>query len=501
MTSPDVQALLREGIAAASAFQKQQNARNNSLIRRIKPAETAEQQRARKILLKVIELDQTNIPAWLWLSTVVNEAAEKRVCLENVLYLDPDNQPAQNGLKRLDQMQSAQTISPAVPLPPKPPQATLPQAEDATQPAVTDQTTSSPNGCPFCRQPLSLLTTICSHCHLPLTVDCPACEYRVDVEQDTCPDCGLSLGNHHTGPAYFAELAALYQRHQRSPKAIEAWQAVEQLDPNYPHLRLNLGQLQATERRAEAAIPNLRQAIDQEPDPVPALLTLGNIYQDRRRWSEAEALYRQILSTAPQASDGHFALGWLLMEQGQFKSAQSYLQKATKLDPEHGQAWLRLAQLYDQLGKKKQAARAYHQATNLLSSSSLENLRAQRRLNAIRPSTPQMMNDNWGELLRQMSGPVLICVLAALLDAGLRPWWVPLSGWLAIVLAIVGAFLWVSGSSLPRNPLIYALLGEEGSTTANLHFSLALIGAVCWLLAFGIIIYPINQPFPEIPTL
>ena len=82
MDQSQIDALLRQGIAAAKAGQTEQ---------------------ARQILLRVVELDETNVQGWLWLSSVVVDPAEKFTCLHNVLTLDPDNRPAQLGLARLDQ--------------------------------------------------------------------------------------------------------------------------------------------------------------------------------------------------------------------------------------------------------------------------------------------------------------------------------------------------------------------------------------------------------------
>ncbi len=103
------------------------------------------------------------------------------------------------------------------------------------------------------------------------------------------------------------------------------------------------------------------------------------------------------------------------------------------------------------------------------------------------------------ELIRQLTGPIVICILAALLDAGLRPWWMPWTGWLAIFLAIVGAFLWVSGTSIPNNPVTRQLFGEQGNVSSELRLLMAIFGAVCWLFALGLILWPIGQSMPEFP--
>lgn len=79
----------------------------------IEAARDYETDRAREILIRVIELDQYNEKAWLWLSSVAETAADKEVCLENALYINPDNTYAAMGLQHLRQ-QSASTPSPSI---------------------------------------------------------------------------------------------------------------------------------------------------------------------------------------------------------------------------------------------------------------------------------------------------------------------------------------------------------------------------------------------------
>lgn len=56
---------------------------------------------AQKLLLRVIELDEQNELAWLWLSGAVDDPADQEVALENVLALNPNNGAAQAGLRML----------------------------------------------------------------------------------------------------------------------------------------------------------------------------------------------------------------------------------------------------------------------------------------------------------------------------------------------------------------------------------------------------------------
>lgn len=57
---------------------------------------------ARKLLLTLLDEDEQNEKAWLWLSSVVESSEDKRICLENVLTINPANAAAIRGIQRLD---------------------------------------------------------------------------------------------------------------------------------------------------------------------------------------------------------------------------------------------------------------------------------------------------------------------------------------------------------------------------------------------------------------
>jgi hypothetical protein len=79
-TRPEVNRLLAKGVASAKAGQRTE---------------------AYNIFLDVIELDRHNELAWLWLSTVTENPEDQRVCLENVLTINPDNTAARERLAAL----------------------------------------------------------------------------------------------------------------------------------------------------------------------------------------------------------------------------------------------------------------------------------------------------------------------------------------------------------------------------------------------------------------
>ena len=76
----DIETTLRQAVAAAKA------------------GRTAE---ARHLLEAVLDADQHNEQAWIWMSSVVDSDEERVICLENVLTINPQNETARKGLVAL----------------------------------------------------------------------------------------------------------------------------------------------------------------------------------------------------------------------------------------------------------------------------------------------------------------------------------------------------------------------------------------------------------------
>jgi tetratricopeptide (TPR) repeat protein len=73
---------LRAGIAAAKAGRRDE---------------------ARRLLMRVIEVNERSEQAWLWLSGVVDSDDDRLICLENVLTLAPDDAQARAGVRWLEE--------------------------------------------------------------------------------------------------------------------------------------------------------------------------------------------------------------------------------------------------------------------------------------------------------------------------------------------------------------------------------------------------------------
>ncbi|MBZ0304366.1 MAG: hypothetical protein K8J31_31810, partial [Anaerolineae bacterium] len=92
-----VKQLLREGIEAARA---------------------GDRAKARDKFEQVTELDENNEKAWFYLAQVVETDDEKRVCLGNVLVINPDNEKARQQMDRLEnklrEAKAAEEVIPGV---------------------------------------------------------------------------------------------------------------------------------------------------------------------------------------------------------------------------------------------------------------------------------------------------------------------------------------------------------------------------------------------------
>ena len=110
-TQQQLEQWLQEGIVAAKAGRLEQ---------------------ARFRLLDVVEQDQANEVAWYWLYQVFNHLDDKRICLENLLTINPRNQWARDELRRL--MATAQS-------PPRRP-APTPKAKARQRPKETSAVAS-----------------------------------------------------------------------------------------------------------------------------------------------------------------------------------------------------------------------------------------------------------------------------------------------------------------------------------------------------------------------
>ncbi len=134
----------------------------------IQAAKAGEREKAHQLLMKIVEQDEKNETAWLWLSGTVKTKEDRQICLENVLAINPDNEIAKKGLKKLG------VIPPPAPPPTEEekPEAwdqpvydvVLPEATDPRKPKFQDAWSSSADLCAYCAQPVQRSDRRCPKC-------------------------------------------------------------------------------------------------------------------------------------------------------------------------------------------------------------------------------------------------------------------------------------------------------------------------------------------------
>src|SRR5690242_6953099 len=68
----------------------------------IEAAREGKKAEAKSFFQQVVDQDDKNEKAWMWLASVVGTDEERRVCLSNALFINPNNERAQAAMAKLD---------------------------------------------------------------------------------------------------------------------------------------------------------------------------------------------------------------------------------------------------------------------------------------------------------------------------------------------------------------------------------------------------------------
>jgi Flp pilus assembly protein TadD len=155
---------------------------NNLLEQAISAARDGRRDEARTALTQVVQADERNEEAWVWLAGMVDDPEDTRTCLENALHLNPSNTKARQGLDWVEQhhgprMAEAVAVMDA-------PLASTPDTAIATPPAVArpvgpplaepgeayDLAREADHPCPYCGAPNLLEQRSCAKCRNDLRI-------------------------------------------------------------------------------------------------------------------------------------------------------------------------------------------------------------------------------------------------------------------------------------------------------------------------------------------
>jgi ribosomal protein L40E len=137
---------------------------NELLVKGVTSAKAGQRAEAYNLLLDVVELDRHNELAWLWLSILADNLEDQRICLENVLTINPANATARERLTVL---------------------ATNGTPHSGVSPTAVI--------CPQCGAGNRDFVRECGACGYAFFRRCVSCGEFNPTDAPTCSQCGISL--------------------------------------------------------------------------------------------------------------------------------------------------------------------------------------------------------------------------------------------------------------------------------------------------------------------
>ena len=379
---------------------------------------------ARRLLIQVVDLDEENEQGWLWLSGVVETAEDQRLCLENVLALNPNNRHAQAGLEHLAQTEPTPSFAQE--------QAPMAEALDL---------------CPRCEQPISSAASECPHCWLPLIVTCPSCGQYNEVQLTSCANCGQAQGDFRQGTAYYLSLAQAYLDGRKSDRAEEIMDRALKEAPEDAQTFESVAALYEQIGRTDKAISVYQQAIELAPKNPDPYARLGALYGQQLKLADARAMYEQAAKLAGPEPAILVELAALNLQEGQPKPAQDLLSKALKKEPGNARAHLLMGDAFMGQHNREQAYRHYSQAVQMSDPSSAIRLQAEQKLTGMQSAARHQVEARQAYAGREgprqaksRSRPGCLTIYAILLGLG------GFSS--ALVLLLMGAGVLLGGSMI-----------------------------------------------------
>ncbi len=167
-------------------------------------------------------------------------------------------------------------------------------------------------------------------------------------------------------PTAYQIAAMYYIRRKQLPEAEAVLKAaIEQHNLKKTFLFHDLAIIQHSQKKTDAALQSLEQAVALEPDDQKSLVLLADYYLKRKKIDQAIATYEKISAKWPEIKPVKSKIAELLMAQKKDDKAQTYIDQILQDDPDFAPAQILQGQLLMKQGQKDQAKAAFAKAQEL----------------------------------------------------------------------------------------------------------------------------------------
>ena len=149
------------------------------------------------------------------------------------------------------------------------------------------------------------------------------------------------------------------------PQAEESFLQVQQLDPKFPGLHLELAKTYISERRTDDAIHELKLLLRENPSNEEANYFLGGLLVRENRDVEGIPYLEQAKRLKPDSWAVYYYLGRAKLHLKQPAAAVPLLKRAVELNPDDASAQYQLGRALQVDGQKEAAENAFHRARDL----------------------------------------------------------------------------------------------------------------------------------------
>jgi tetratricopeptide (TPR) repeat protein len=115
-------------------------------------------------------------------------------------------------------------------------------------------------------------------------------------------------------------------------RAIQLYQQIAELDPNFAPAYINLGTIHFHLHEYGWAEQLYRRATEIDPSYVLAFFDLGNVLDELQRPNESIKAYSQAVALAPNYADAHYNLALAYERKGEWRSALKHWQAYVRID-------------------------------------------------------------------------------------------------------------------------------------------------------------------------